>query len=77
MGPTRAIFLNNRYSISVHQFERCFAFVNFNFVNIDDVVRFALVLLVERLLLGKSYSTAIDEALLKFTNNLNEFDEYI
>ncbi|KAK9181471.1 hypothetical protein WN944_024608 [Citrus x changshan-huyou] len=38
MGPIRAIFLNNQYSISVHQFERCFASVNFDFVNIDDVV---------------------------------------
>ena len=43
MGHIRAMFLNNRYSVSVHQFERCFAFVNFDFVNIDDVVRFALV----------------------------------
>lgn len=76
MGHSQAMFLNNRYSVSVHQFEQCFASVNFDFVNIDDVVRFALVLLVERLLLGKSYSTVIDETLLKFTNNLDAFDEY-
>lgn len=74
-GSIRARFLNNRFSVSKRQLEECFASMNF-VVDVEEAVRFALVLLVERVLLGKSDSRVIDETLLKLADNLDEFDEY-
>ncbi|KAK9193171.1 hypothetical protein WN944_003868 [Citrus x changshan-huyou] len=45
-------------------------------VDVDEAARFALVLLVERLFLGRSNSRVIDNTPLKLANNLNVFDVY-
>lgn len=57
--------------------EKCFASINFAEVEVEVPVRFALILLVERVLFGWLDSCVIDEILLKLADNLDEFDEHL
>lgn len=75
-GSIQARFLNNRFFVSGRQLEECFASMNFAEVDVEEAVRFVLVLLVEGVRLGRSDSRVIDETLLKLADNLDEFDEY-